>query len=116
MPPILVVPGLGGSESDHWQSHLERALPGAVRVEQDDWDRPRLADWLPRLAEAVAAWPGAILVAHSLGCPLVVQLAVRRPDLCIASAVLVAPANVDALHNAPYVVAPLGHGSPEQEC
>jgi len=102
MLPILVVPGLGGSEPDHWQSHLERALPGAVRVEQDDWDRPKLADWLPRLAQAVAAHPGATLVAHSLGCPLVVQLAARRPDLWIAAAVLVAPADVDALRNAPY--------------
>ena len=102
MLPIFVVPGLGGSESDHWQSHLERALPGAVRVEQDDWDRPRLADWLPRLAEAVAARPGAVLVAHSLGCPLVVQLAARCPDLRIRAAFLVAPADVDALRNAPY--------------
>jgi uncharacterized protein len=112
MLPILVVPGLGGSEPDHWQSHLERALPGTIRVEQDDWDRPRLADWLPRLAQAVAARPGAVLVAHSLGCPLVVQLAARRPNLRIAAAVLVAPADVDALRNAPYRMrsfAPIPH-------
>ena len=33
-PPILIVPGLYNSGPDHWQSHWERDLPGAVRVER----------------------------------------------------------------------------------
>lgn len=36
-PPILIVPGLFDSGPDHWQSHWQRALPTAERVEQSDW-------------------------------------------------------------------------------
>jgi predicted alpha/beta hydrolase family esterase len=96
MAPVLVVPGLGGSGADHWQTHLERSFPGSTRVQQDDWDRPELSTWLARLEDAVEARPGSTLVAHSLGCILVAHLAVRRPDLSIAAAVLVAPADVES--------------------
>jgi len=98
---VLIVPGLGGSEENHWQTHLERSLPGAARVEQDDWDNPWPSQWLERLANAVVARPGALIVAHSLGCPLVAHLAVRRPGLCIAGALLVAPADVDSARHTP---------------
>jgi predicted alpha/beta hydrolase family esterase len=101
MIPILIVPGLGGSGETHWQTHLQRVLPGTIRVEQDDWDRPDLARWLARLARAVESWPGAVLVAHSLGCPLIAHLAHRRPDLDIAAALLVAPADVSSARHTP---------------
>jgi len=101
MTPILIVPGLGGSSETHWQTHMQRALAGTIRVEQDDWDRPDLARWLDRLAQAVEVWPGAVLVAHSLGCPLVAHLAQQRPDLDIAAALLVAPADVDSARHTP---------------
>jgi len=99
--PVLIVPGLGGSGLDHWQSHLERALPGAARVEQDDWDRPDLRRWVDRLAAAIELRPGTVLVAHSLGCPLVAHAAEWRPDLPIAAALLVAPADVESRRHTP---------------
>jgi uncharacterized protein len=98
---VLIVPGLGGSGEEHWQTHLEHSLPGAQRVHQDDWDRPDLSSWLEKLAAAVESRPGSIVVAHSLGCPLVVHLASRRPDLWIAAALLVAPADVDSASHTP---------------
>jgi uncharacterized protein len=94
--PILIVPGLGGSGQQHWQTHLERSLPGAARVYQSDWDKPKLSQWLERLAQAVEERPDALLVAHSLACPLVAHLAAKRPDLPVAAALLVAPADVDS--------------------
>ena len=93
--PILIVPGLGGSGPEHWQSHWERSYPQAQRVEQADWNRPVRADWLSRLTQALRDAPGAILVGHSLGCALIAHLAWRRPDLAIGGALLVAPADVD---------------------
>jgi len=102
MIPILVVPGLGGSGETHWQTHLQRVLHGTTRVEQDDWERPDLVRWLDRLAWAIELWPDAVLVAHSLGCPLVAHLAHRRPDLDIAAALLVAPADVDSARHTPH--------------
>jgi len=98
MAPVLIVPGLSGSGSDHWQTHLERSIAGSVRVQMDDWDRPQLFSWLERLAQCVEASPGSVLVAHSLGCILVAHLAARHPDLPVASALLVAPADVESHH------------------
>jgi predicted alpha/beta hydrolase family esterase len=101
MADVLIIPGLGGSGEHHWQTHLERSNPGAKRVYQDDWDNPELPYWLDRVAAVVARTPGAVLVAHSLGCPLVAHLAHRRPHLPIAAALLVAPADVDSARHTP---------------
>lgn len=100
MTPILIVPGLGGSGPHHWQSRLERSFPGASRVHQDDWERPDRAEWTGRLIAAIEASPGAVLVAHSLGCAVVAHAAAARPDLPVAAALLVAPADVDRDHGA----------------
>jgi predicted alpha/beta hydrolase family esterase len=94
-PPILIVPGLFNSEPGHWQSHWQRALPTAERVEQSDWQRPTLGDWTASLMEAVRRRPGAILVGHSLGCALIAHLATIRGARGIAGALLVAPADVN---------------------
>jgi predicted alpha/beta hydrolase family esterase len=50
---------------------------------------------------AVETHPGAVLVAHSLGCPLVAHVAARRPELPIAAALLVAPADVESTRHTP---------------
>jgi predicted alpha/beta hydrolase family esterase len=101
MTSILIIPGLGGSGTHHWQTHWEQLTPNARRVEQADWDRPDLSAWLERLANAIDTAPGAVLVAHSLGCTLVAHLAARRPDLAIEAALLVAPADVDSARRTP---------------
>jgi uncharacterized protein len=101
MIPILIVPGLGGSGPHHWQTYLERSFPGASRVDQDDWDRPDRCAWAERLIAAVEASPGAVLVAHSLGCAVVAHVAAARPDLPVSAALLVAPADVDRERGAP---------------
>ena len=65
---LLIIPGLGGSGPDHWQSRWQAKLPNAVRVEQADWDRPVAEDWEARIAEAVAACGRPVVaIAHSLG-------------------------------------------------
>ncbi len=93
---FLIVPGLGGSGLQHWQSLWERSYPGTLRVEQEDWERPDRDGWITQLSFAVSDAPGAILIAHSLGCGLIAHLAERDPDMPVAGALLVAPADVDA--------------------
>lgn len=93
--PVLIIPGLFNSGPDHWQSHWERLLPEAERVEQSDWERPTLGEWTAALAEAVRQRPGAILVAHSLGCALAAHLTQISGGRGIAGALLVAPADVN---------------------
>ena len=100
MTPILIVPGLGGSGHHHWQTYMERSFPGVSRVDQDDWERPDRATWTGRLAEAILSSPGSVLVAHSLGCAVVAHAAAEYPDLPVAGALLVAPAEVDREHAA----------------
>jgi predicted alpha/beta hydrolase family esterase len=72
---ILIVPGLTNSGPDHWQSRWQHKLSTARRVEQDDWERPRLDAWTAGLRNAVAsASKPVVLVAHSLG---VLAVAIR---------------------------------------
>jgi predicted alpha/beta hydrolase family esterase len=91
--PVLTIPGLHGSEREHWQSHWERDLPDAYRVMQADWNRPNRNDWLRRLIEEIERRPGAVLVGHSLGATLIAHLAAMRLNLPIGGALLVAPAD-----------------------
>ena len=68
---ILIVPGLGGSGPDHWQTRWESKLSTARRIEQADWDRPILADWTARIAKgekmgsSVAYMTNAVPYMHS---------------------------------------------------
>ena len=94
--PVLIIPGLGGSGPDHWQSLWQARLPDARRVEQADWDKPDRAGWIARLDAAVArSMNPPVLVAHSLSCALVACWAAahKRP---IQGALLAAPADVDS--------------------
>lgn len=89
---ILIIPGLGDSSPDHWQSRWEAKLSTARRVEQRNWQSPRLEDWTTRIVtEVKAAQRPVLLVAHSLGVTAVVHAAPRLPPDVVRGAFLVAP-------------------------
>lgn len=91
---VLVLPGWQSSGPQHWQSHWE-AMYGYQRVEQHDWLRPLRGDWIARLEDVLLQRKApVILVAHSLGCLLVVAWAAhsRNPQL-VKGALLVAPSD-----------------------
>ncbi|WP_375740911.1 RBBP9/YdeN family alpha/beta hydrolase [Pseudomonas boanensis] len=95
----LILPGWQGSPDDHWQSHWQRSLPNASRVEQADWDNPNRTAWVAALERAIdAERTPVILVAHSLGCVTVAHWATQSdPDVLrrVRGALLVAPADVE---------------------
>lgn len=100
---VIVVPGLGGSGPGHWQSRWLRDQPGAVGVEQRDWDRPDRDEWVAALQATVERATGpVVLVAHSLGCHTVARWA-RQYDGAtrvpggrqVRAALLVAPPDLD---------------------
>lgn len=93
----LIIPGYRGSEAGHWQRLWAEDHPASDIVEQEDFSRPDFAEWLHVLEARLAAAPGAVLVAHSLGCALVAHLATRPAAAHVGGALLVAPADVDAL-------------------
>lgn len=68
---IVIVPGIGNSGPDHWQSYWETAFPGAARIAPASWEAPDLADWTAALDTAVAnAGASPLVICHSLGCLL----------------------------------------------
>jgi len=101
MARYLILPGLGNSGPQHWQSVWEAEGADFLRVEQKDWDNPKRADWIIAIAAAVRANPGAVLIAHSLACSAIAHTVSAHPDLPIAAALLVAPADVDSPTHTP---------------
>lgn len=95
----LVLPGWQGSPDEHWQSHWQRSLPNALRVEQDDWQQPDPQAWVTRLDEAVRQLStDVIVIAHSLGCITLVNWAASASGASlhkVRGALLVAPADVE---------------------
>ncbi|MHC2300787.1 RBBP9/YdeN family alpha/beta hydrolase [Rhizobium mongolense] len=94
MSRTLILPGLFGSGEGHWQDYWLKEHPDSRLVEQDDWDRPRLHDWILRLEETLAEEDDAYIVAHSLGCLLTAQLAGRPSARRVRGALLVAPCDL----------------------
>ncbi|MGO9005763.1 MAG: RBBP9/YdeN family alpha/beta hydrolase [Beijerinckiaceae bacterium] len=94
---IFIIPGLGNSGPDHWQSRWQAKLPMARRVEQDDWSRPNIAAWSARLLEeAEKATRPLVLVAHSFGGHAVAAAGAQLADK-VRGAFIVAPPSERAL-------------------
>ncbi len=69
LTPVLILPGIGGSGPEHWQSVWERERPESRRIEMPDWDSPQLEIWVSAIDSAVKAQVSLpVIVAHSLGC------------------------------------------------
>lgn len=92
---ILIVPGYTNADEDHWQSRWEAKLSTAKRVNQQDWHKPVLRDWVDNLAQAVNACDKPVLaVAHSLGVPTVIHAAPQLGDK-ICGGFFVSPPDVE---------------------
>ncbi|MCH7336000.1 alpha/beta hydrolase [Acinetobacter sp. NIPH 2699] len=92
----VIVPGVGGSEAQHWQSWLQQQLVSSSRVQQKYWDRPVLSEWVAQFVKTVAAVQGSVqIIAHSFGCLTSVAALAEHPELKakVKNLVLVAPAN-----------------------
>ncbi len=93
MVPIIIVPGWRDSGPGHWQSLWADQLPGAVRVQQDDWIAPSRSAWVTSIGRTILEQHGPVVIAaHSLGCIATTHLppeAIER----ILGALLVAPAD-----------------------
>ncbi|MGN6190796.1 MAG: RBBP9/YdeN family alpha/beta hydrolase [Rhodanobacteraceae bacterium] len=107
----LMLPGLGNSGPEHWQSHWQRQDPSCERVQQSEWDTPHCQDWVAQLSRVVAQRSScAVLVAHSSSCALVAHWAASASPLHlqrIRGALLVAPSDPN---NPNYPFGPVGFG------
>ena len=92
----IIVPGVGGSEYDHWQSKLQRELMSCFRVQQHDWNLPILKDWIAQFIETINKTECPVqIVAHSFGCLTTVAALAQHPEILnkVKKVILVAPAN-----------------------
>jgi predicted alpha/beta hydrolase family esterase len=94
---LIIVPGWRDSGPGHWQSLWAQQLPGAVRVQQDDWITPNRAAWVESIARTILQQDGPVVVAaHSLGCIATAHLPAEAAAR-IQGALLVAPADPERL-------------------
>jgi uncharacterized protein len=91
---FTLVPGIGGSGPDHWQTIWQSEFAGAVCIDPASWDQPDLTDWMSALDRAADAHGAsrAVVIAHSLGCLVATRWAESNPDR-LAGLFLVAPPN-----------------------
>jgi predicted alpha/beta hydrolase family esterase len=95
-PTILLVPGLRDHVEEHWQTLLEKKIPGARSVPPLEHDKLSRDARVEALEKALSEIDGpVILVAHSAGVMITVNWAQKysRP---IHGAVLAAPADVES--------------------
>lgn len=103
---ILIIPGLGGSGPEHWQTRWESKLTTARRIEQSDWNKPHRDEWAHAIVAAVkASSRPVVLVAHSAGVSSVGHAAADLAGLNVAGAFLVSPASERVLHGMPEIPA-----------
>jgi predicted alpha/beta hydrolase family esterase len=93
MAHLIIIPGWRDSGPGHWQSLWAEQLPGAVRVQQDDWITPTREAWITAIGNTILEQPGPVVIAaRSLSCIATTHL---PPDVTarIQGALLVAPAD-----------------------
>ena len=77
--PVLLIPGIGNSGPDHWQTLWETADASMVRIKVKDWDHPICSLWVEAIdAKALSIGKPPIIVAHSLGCLAFAHWAAKR--------------------------------------
>ena len=94
-PKILIIPGLGSSGPQHWQTLWEPQLPNCERVPQRDFDNAVCSEWIANIDIAVQrSGESTVLVGHSCGSLAIAHWSVKfRRD--IAGAFIVAPSDVE---------------------
>jgi predicted alpha/beta hydrolase family esterase len=93
---VLLVPGLGNSNEEHWQSYWEKNYL-CRRVQQKEWNYPDCQEWVETLDKTVMEYNArnVILAGHSLACATIARWA-EAYNRNIKAAMLVAPADTEA--------------------
>jgi uncharacterized protein len=94
-PKIFMIPGLGSSGPQHWQSYWEQQLPNCERIQQRDFDNAVCSEWIANIDAAVdRAGEHAVLVGHSCGSLAIAHWGVKFGRRVIG-AFIVAPSDVE---------------------
>ncbi|HEY0653970.1 MAG TPA: alpha/beta hydrolase [Chryseosolibacter sp.] len=93
---IFILPGLGNSGDEHWQTLWEKQF-GFTRIQQRDWETPDRDEWIETIQRAISVVDPAtvILVGHSLACSTIGYWA-KKYSTPIKGALLVAPSDTES--------------------
>ncbi|RZK16567.1 MAG: alpha/beta hydrolase [Pedobacter sp.] len=97
MTNYFIVPGLGNSGPDHWQTHFENSGDNFYRIDQNEWDAPASRDWIENIETTLSNYDlsTVVLIGHSLGCTAIANWAKEHKKV-IKGALLVAPSDLEA--------------------
>jgi hypothetical protein len=97
MTHYFIVPGLGNSGPEHWQTHFEKTLPNTRRIEQQEWEAPDCAEWIATINTALQNYDlsNVVLIGHSLGCSTIAHWA-EHYSKRVRGALLVAPSDMES--------------------
>ena len=99
MTNYLIVPGLGNSGPEHWQTYFQNSGDNFYRIEQEEWDSPTCEKWIETIDKKVSEFDisSVVLIGHSLGCSAIAHWA-KKYKRQIKGALLVAPSDPEATH------------------
>jgi len=97
MTHYFIIPGLGNSGEEHWQTFFEQSEVNFQRIVQQEWDAPDCNDWVNTIDKAIENYDPAsvVLIGHSLGCVAIAHWA-KRSNKKIKGALMVAPSDIEA--------------------
>lgn len=97
MNNYFIVPGLGNSDANHWQTFFENSAENFQRINQQGWDTPDCDEWIKTIDETVSQYDPStvILIGHSLGCITIAKWA-KLYGRTIKGALLVAPSDIES--------------------
>jgi uncharacterized protein len=97
MTNYLIVPGLGNSGPDHWQTYFQNSGDNFFRIEQQEWDAPTCEEWITTIDKKVSEFDlsTVVLIGHSLGCSTIAHWAAKYKRQ-VKGALLVAPSDLEA--------------------
>lgn len=99
MTNYFIIPGLGNSGPEHWQTYFEKSGGNFQRIHQEEWDAPKCEDWVATIDAVISQYDlsTVVLIAHSLGCATIAHWAAKHKRK-IKGALLVAPSDLEAQH------------------
>jgi uncharacterized protein len=97
MLTYFIIPGLGNSGPEHWQTFFEQSGDNFKRIQQKDWDSPKCEDWIETIEKELNGYDlsEVVLIGHSLGCSTIAHWAAKHGKQ-IKGALLVAPSDLEA--------------------
>ena len=95
----LIVPGLGNSGPEHWQTYFENSGDNFYRINQQEWEAPACEQWIETIDQKISEFDlsTVVLIGHSLGCSAITHWAAKYRRQ-IKAALLVAPSDPEAAH------------------